>query len=240
MWGYRPQPVAHTRGALGDEDRKKTIKILSVGESGVGKTQLMEVAKGSKFNNASISTIGVSFSVKEMTAHNGEKIVLQVWDTAGQERYRALTAAYFRGGNGAFLCFDLTRRSTFDALPQWIQEVKTHISAAHALMIVGTKSDLCCEKDHGEEDGAHKSHREVTTAEAADLAAKCEASYIETSALSGSNVDTALQMMMKQVLISIDAAEDAQTTDYQSSMHLPIRHTFRLSPTPEFSTGNCC
>jgi len=107
-------------------------------------------------------------------------------------------------------------------------------------MIVGTKSDLCCDKHDADEDGAETSQRQVTTAEAADLAARHEASYIETSARNTLNVEEALQMMLKQVVLAIDAAEDADVATYQSSLHLPIRHTFRASPTASFSRGDGC
>ena len=134
------------------------------------------------------------------------------------------------------MCFDLTNRASFNALPQWIKEVKRHINTPHVLMIVGTKRDLCCE----EEGEKRPSKRQVTTAEAADLAAGHEASYIETSALNKLNVDETLQMMLKQVCISIDAAEDADVATYQTSLNLPIRHTFRPSPTASFHRGDGC
>lgn len=94
------------------------LKVLVIGNSGVGKTSMLLRYTEKTFQEAYVSTVGIDFKVK--TLHrNGKKIKLQVWDTAGQERYRTITTAYYRGAMGFLLVFDVTCEESFKAITDW-------------------------------------------------------------------------------------------------------------------------
>jgi small GTP-binding protein len=99
------------------------FKVLVVGESGVGKTCLLQRFADDDFKVAYTATIGIDYKVRTLTVGN-DVIKLQVWDTAGQERFRTLTAAYFRGANGIILVYDITQELSFDQLSGWLKSIQ--------------------------------------------------------------------------------------------------------------------
>jgi Ras-related protein Rab-11A len=100
-----------TRYAAAD-DYDLLFKLVLIGDSGVGKSNILSRVIRDEFHIDSKSTIGVEFGTKTLT-YDTKTIKNQIWDTAGQERYRAITSAYYRGAMGCFLVFDISRRSTF-------------------------------------------------------------------------------------------------------------------------------
>ncbi|MES1922027.1 Ras-related protein Rab2BV [Bonamia ostreae] len=97
-------------------------KIVLIGDSGVGKTNIISRFHHNEFSKEFKTTIGVEFSSKTVQL-NGKKIKAQIWDTAGQERYRAITAAYYRGAKGAFIVFDISSKQSFDNVAKWHEEL---------------------------------------------------------------------------------------------------------------------
>jgi Ras-related protein Rab-11A len=92
-----------------------------IGDSGVGKSNLlMRYTKGD-FNIESKTTIGVEFATKKVQTLDGKKVKAQIWDTAGQERYRAITSAYYRGAVGALLVYDTTNAQSFKNMAEWLR-----------------------------------------------------------------------------------------------------------------------
>ena len=108
-----------------EEQYDYLFKIVLVGESGVGKTNLLSRFSRNEFNLESKATIGVEFDTKRIE-HEGEIIKAQIWDTAGQERFRAITSAYYKGAMGALLVYDISKRSSFQMLDRWLNEIKAH------------------------------------------------------------------------------------------------------------------
>ncbi|XP_017360444.1 ras-related protein Rab-18-like isoform X2 [Cebus imitator] len=108
-----------------DEDVLTTLKILIIGESGVGKSSLLSRFTDDTFDPELAATIGVDFRVKTIS-EDGNKAKLAIWDTAGQERFRALTPSYYRGAQGVILVYDVTRRDTFVKLDNWLNELETY------------------------------------------------------------------------------------------------------------------
>lgn len=98
------------------------FKIVLVGDSAVGKSNLLARFARDEFYPNSKSTIGVEFQTQKIEI-NGKEIKAQIWDTAGQERFRAVTSAYYRGAVGALLVFDISRRQTFDNIGRWLNEL---------------------------------------------------------------------------------------------------------------------
>ncbi|GAB2223117.1 hypothetical protein Droror1_Dr00017254 [Drosera rotundifolia] len=161
------------------------FKIVLVGDSAVGKSNLLARFARDEFYPNSKSTIGVEFQTQKMEI-NGKEVKAQIWDTAGQERFRAVTSAYYRGAVGALLVYDISRRQTFESIGRWLNELHTHSDMNVVTILVGNKSDL-------------KDAREVTTAEGKSLAETQGLFFIETSALDSSNVAAAFQTVVKEI-----------------------------------------
>ena len=125
------------------EDYK--IKIIVVGDSGVGKTNLVNRFTSNKFDTNSKSTIGVEFVYKTLKI-NKEIIKVEVWDTAGQERYRSITSSYYKGANGAIIVYDITDEDSFKNVESWMNEVIKKGKQNMQFLLVGNKKDLINER----------------------------------------------------------------------------------------------
>ncbi|KAJ6802323.1 ras-related protein RABA3-like [Iris pallida] len=162
------------------------FKIVVVGDSAVGKTQILGRFARDEFCFDSKSTIGVEFQTRTITI-NRKRIKAQIWDTAGQERYRAVTSAYYRGALGAMLVYDITRRQTFDHVVRWLEELRAHADNSIVVMLLGNKADLAAGK------------RAVSREDAVEFAEEQGLFFSETSALSGDNVESAFLMLLEEI-----------------------------------------
>ncbi|KAJ0443374.1 putative small GTP-binding protein [Helianthus annuus] len=161
------------------------FKIVLIGDSAVGKSNLLARFARDEFYPNSKSTIGVEFQTQKIEV-KGKEIKAQIWDTAGQERFRAVTSAYYRGAVGALLVYDISRRQTFDSIGRWLNELHTHSDMNVVSILVGNKSDL-------------KDAREVSTEEGKMLAESEGLFFMETSALDSSNVTAAFETVVKEI-----------------------------------------
>jgi len=161
------------------------FKIVLIGDSAVGKSNLLARFTKGTFNADSKSTIGVEFATKNVVV-DSKTVKAQIWDTAGQERYRAITSAYYRGAVGALVVYDITSQQSYDNVERWLTELKDHADANIKVMLVGNKSDL-----------THL--RAVTTDISTRFARKNELSFLETSALNASNVDNAFIQLISEI-----------------------------------------
>ncbi|KAL0249450.1 hypothetical protein GEMRC1_004682 [Eukaryota sp. GEM-RC1] len=155
------------------------FKVVLIGDSGSGKSCLLSRFTRDEFIRESKSTIGVEFATRSLEI-DGVTIKAQVWDTAGQERYKAITSAYYRGAVGALLVYDITKRESFENVAQWLEELRSHADSNIAITLIGNKCDL-------------KFARAVSEEEAIDFARRNDLSFLETSALDGTNVDRSFQ-----------------------------------------------
>ena len=161
------------------------FKVVLIGDSGVGKSNLLSRFTRNEFNLESKSTIGVEFATRSINV-DGKTVKAQIWDTAGQERYRAITSAYYRGAVGALLVYDIAKQATFVNVTRWLKELRDHADSNIVIMLVGNKSDL-------------KHLRAVPTEEAKAFATENGLSFIETSALDASNVESAFQTILTDI-----------------------------------------
>merc|ERR1712205_203605 len=172
----------HTMG----EEYDYLFKVVLIGDSGVGKSNLLTRFTRNEFNRESKSTIGVEFATQTIQVEK-KMIKAQIWDTAGQERYRAITSAYYRGAVGALLVYDITKHTTFDDVRTiWLEELRNNADANIVIMLVGNKSDL-------------RHLRDVSTEDAYEFAEQHQLSFIETSALGGENVDKAFSNILTEI-----------------------------------------
>ena len=175
---------------LDDENYDLIFKIVLIGDSGVGKTNILSRYINNEFSLATQSTVGVEFGSK-IIKKNGKVIKLQIWDTAGQERYKSITSAYYKGSRGAFVVYDITRKTTYDNIDKWIGELKTNGSEDVLIMLVGNKSDL-------------EEKREVITEEVEKKAQEQKLAFCETSALNGKNVEYAFENLINEILKKVE------------------------------------
>ncbi|KAG8861950.1 hypothetical protein FRB96_002393 [Tulasnella sp. 330] len=174
------------------------FKVVLIGDSGVGKSNLLSRFTRNEFNLESKSTIGVEFATRSINV-DGKTVKAQIWDTAGQERYRAITSAYYRGAVGALLVYDIAKHATYVNVQRWLKELRDHADSNIVIMLVGNKSDL-------------KHLRAVPTEEAKNFSTENGLSFIETSALDASNVEAAFQNILTEIyrIVSNKALESSQ------------------------------
>ena len=116
------------------------LLVVLIGDSGVGKSNLLSRFTRNEFNLDSKSTIGVEFATRSIQIDN-KTIKAQIWDTAGQERYRAITSAYYRGAVGALLVYDISKSLSFENVTRWLKELRDHADSNIVIMLVGNKTD---------------------------------------------------------------------------------------------------
>uniref|UniRef100_A0A1J3G4D1 Ras-related protein RABA5c n=1 Tax=Noccaea caerulescens TaxID=107243 RepID=A0A1J3G4D1_NOCCA len=176
---------------MSDDERGEEylFKIVIIGDSAVGKSNLLTRYARNEFNPNSKATIGVEFQTQSMVI-DGKEVKAQIWDTAGQERFRAVTSAYYRGAVGALVVYDITRRSTFENVGRWLDELNTHSDTTVAKMLIGNKCDL-------------ESIRAVSIEEGKSLAESEGLFFMETSALDSTNVKTAFELVIRDIYSNI-------------------------------------
>jgi small GTP-binding protein len=126
---------------MADDNDPDSIKIILIGDSGAGKTNLITVAAGYEFNSNSLTTRACSYIQKKYTINNSEYKV-NVWDTIGQEKYRSLTKIFVKESKIVIFVYDITNRNSFESLPFWKKIVDELLSDTPVLGIVGNKMDL--------------------------------------------------------------------------------------------------
>ena len=174
-----------------EEKEDYKLKLVVVGDSGVGKTNLIKRFANNTFNSNSKATVGVEFLSKSFKINN-RIFKIEIWDTAGQERYKSITAAYYKGAKGAFVVYDITSKISFENIDKWMMEIKEKSSKDLKLMIIGNKSDL-------------KDARQVSNEEALRKAQDTGIALMETSALDSTNVKEAFHDLLKEMYIEISA-----------------------------------
>ena len=135
------------------------FKIVLIGDSGVGKTNILSRFTLDKFNENSKNTIGADFSSMDLMINN-KSIKTQFWDTAGQEKYRAMSSAYYKNCQGAFVVYDITNRESFENLNSWLLELKEHGDKNILIFLIGNKNDLKDKREIMEEEGSNFAKKE--------------------------------------------------------------------------------
>ena len=175
------------------------LKLLLLGETCVGKTCLMlrfaEPQLGLARNVG--STVGIDFKKKSVLLGPARRAcVLEIWDTAGQERFASIGAAYMRGAHGIAVCYDVSRRSSFERVSYWVGRISERAAVDVDRVLIACKSDV---------DAAM---REVSESEGRELAERCGMRFFETSALSGAQVDAAFLSLAESVFERLSGGAD--------------------------------
>ena len=168
------------------------VKILMIGDSGVGKTCILQKFENDECSINHLPTIAIDFSIKTIVV-NGKSIKMQIWDTAGQERFNTLTAGFFRGSDGIVLCYALDDPRSFRCVDKWMEQIGRLAPPDAQVLLVATKADL----DRG---------RRVSAEEAAEMAAKHGLELLETSAKEGRGVAEVFNAMAEMILAKLQGS----------------------------------
>ena len=118
------------------------IKVILLGESSVGKTSLIKVSIGKKFNASELTTYSANYSIKKFN-YNGKEYNFNLWDTIGQEKYRTLTKMFFKDTKIVILVYDITVEKSFNELDYWYNQIVNELGTeGYSLAVVGNKKDL--------------------------------------------------------------------------------------------------
>ncbi|KAJ5075967.1 ras and ef-hand domain-containing protein [Anaeramoeba ignava] len=157
----------------------KTLKLLVIGNSMVGKSSILLRYCDGEFNDDLSTTIGVDFRFKTLEV-TGKPIKLQIWDTAGQERFRTITGTYYRKADGIMVVYDITNEESFKQISTWFKEIKKHAPPNVAKILVANKIDL-------------QQSRVISQQQGQELAKSYNCSFFEVSAKSGEGVEKSFE-----------------------------------------------
>ena len=169
----------------GDRTKDINLKILILGDSSVGKTTLLLKYVDGYFPTIYVATIGVEFKVKKINV-NGIDLNLQIWDTAGQERFRGVTRNFMKGADGIIYAYDITKKSSFDSLKNWIIQSEES-TVGFKKIIIGNKTDL-------------ESERVVSKEAFQKFCQNKNIQGMEVSAKNGNNVDKCFELIAKLII----------------------------------------
>ncbi|KAL5073268.1 hypothetical protein RYX36_012252, partial [Vicia faba] len=197
-------------GGYGDVNQRidYVFKVVLIGDSAAGKSQILARFSRNEFILDSKSTIGVEFQTRTLVIDH-KTVKAQIWDTAGQERYRAVASAYYKGAVGAMLVYDITKRQTFDHIPRWLEELRNHDDKNIVIILVGNKSDL-------------ENQRDAPTEDAKEFAEKEGLFFLETSALQATNVESSFMTVLIEIYNIVNkknlAADESQRNGNSASL----------------------
>lgn len=166
------------------------FKYIIIGDSAVGKSNLLLRYTHNNFNDDYQATIGVEFGAKNLSFKDRIYRV-QVWDTAGQENFRSITRAYYKNSACALIVYDITRRESFEHVQNWIEDCKNQTPKTVLLVLVGNKTDL-------------ENERKVSTEEGKQMAERHNMLFYETSARNGKGVHDMFDSTVHEIATRID------------------------------------
>jgi len=173
-------------------DYEKVYKLVMLGDEAVGKTSLIMMHTENRFEESYKMTIGTDISAKLVQVEETGKtaktsVYLIIWDIGGQEKYRILRESYLRGASGALLVFDLTNKTTFHHIYEWVDELHKFCGKDIPKFLLGNKVDITAKREVQEDAGSN-------------MAKELNVDYLETSAKSGQNVNQAFNTIVQLIL----------------------------------------
>jgi len=197
-----------------------SFKIVVVGSSGVGKSAIVQRLIEGTFREEGQSTVGVEFK-SFVCPLDDQSVKLQIWDTAGQERFKSVSKAYFRNAVGAILVYDITNEASFEDLSNWLGDLQALCNPNAYILLVGNKGDM-------------DSQRQVGVQEAKDFAEQHRLEYLETSALSGSNIRESFTRLAYGIANRVNNGQIQITTSVSKTS------PFKVEEQPKTESKNGC
>ena len=173
-----------------EEKYNYLLKYIIIGDSAVGKSNLLLQYTYGEFIEEYRSTIGVEFGAKNIDINN-KSYRIQIWDTAGQECFKSITRAYYKNSVCAIVVYDITCQNSFDNVSTWIEDCKNYSPKNVYIVLVGNKSDL-------------EERRQIPTEKGQEIADKFGIAFFETSAKTGHNVVKIFEESVKEIAKRID------------------------------------
>jgi Ras-related protein Rab-8A len=199
----------------GSQGKEQLIKLLLIGDTGVGKSCLLLRFSDDSFTLNFMPTIGIDFKLRTMKI-GAKNYRLQVWDTAGQERFRTITSAYYRGAHGVALVYDVTDAKSFNNIKSWMRNIEQHASSSIIKILIANKSDM-------------GKKRVIETAKGQALADKYGIRFFETSAKTGAGVEEAFGALATEVKERVLDARGDDSLTTSSSDDERRDHSGRIS-----------
>ncbi|KAG8530061.1 uncharacterized protein KY384_005543 [Bacidia gigantensis] len=181
----RDLPCRFLHNMAGTRNYDFLIKLLLIGDSGVGKSCCLLRFSEDSFTPSFITTIGIDFKIRTIEL-DGKRVKLQIWDTAGQERFRTITTAYYRGAMGILLVYDVTDERSFNNIRTWFSNVEQHASEGVNKILIGNKCDW-------------EEKRTISTERGQQLADELGIPFMEVSAKSNINVEKAFYSLAADI-----------------------------------------
>ena len=198
-------------------------KIIIIGDTCVGKSNILTRYLKNEFKENSKSTVGVELGSKFLKVKGiGAKV--QIWDTAGQERYRSITSSYYKGSHGCFIVYDITSETSFDNVEKWYEQAQKEASKDISVILVGNKCDL-------------ENERKVPKEKGEDKAKSFRCPFFETSALSKINIDDIFNEMVNNIYDRTGGIKNEDDDDIEIINE--NEKAVNLNPEPPKKQG-CC
>ena len=207
-------------------------KIVVVGESNSGKTNIITKYCKNEFDEVSRPTIGVEFFQKDLKVMNNcktfDSVKIQIWDTAGQERFRGMSNSYYRKASGVLLVFDLTNNFSFQNLEKWVAEIYLYCETMVEIILIGNKKDLV-------------TNREIKLEEAQEFVRKHNFTYFETSAKDNSDqsIEHAFLDLAHRIHQKNHRVDQTETTR-KESVERRNQQIVNLNPRQKGDKLKCC
>ena len=170
-----------------NEKKVEDFKILTLGDSSVGKTSFILKFIEDKFSLNYIATIGLDYKHKKINLSSGETVGLRIFDTAGQERFKSISLNFIKNANGILLIYDISNKETFDSVKGWMSSIKNAANENISIVLVGNKCDL-------------EEKREVTKDAGEEKAKEYNVPFFETSCKEGINISETFQKLAEEII----------------------------------------
>ena len=162
-----------------------SVKFIIVGDSSVGKSNILLRFSRNEFDSGHQATLGIEFANKHVI-HNNVDYLVQIWDTAGQENFRSVTRAYYKASAVAMVVYDITKEESFSHIQSWMKDCKELAPSTVLIALIGNKSDL-------------EDQRVITKERGENLARENKMMFFETSALNGNGIENAFKKCIEKV-----------------------------------------
>ena len=201
--------LSNSNNSTNSTDSKKTfykLKLILIGDSGVGKTSLLSRYMDEAFTPNKPCTVTADYKIKSIKIDPLTTVEITIWDTCGQEKYRAMTKQYFKDAHGIILMFDVCDKRSFSDLDIWLDEIKKNTPKDDvSIVLCGNKIDL--------------NFRNITFEEANNFAQKNGLLYSETSAKEGNNIEVAFENVTKDIIQKM-GKKNKLVNEYKEKVYL--------------------
>lgn len=202
------------------------LKLLLIGDSGVGKSCILLRYSDDSFTGSYITTIGIDFKIKNLVVESS-KVKLQIWDTAGQERFRTITTAYYRGAMGILVVYDVTNSDSFHSVRNWLKQIDANAGPHVVRLLVGNKAD--------------SDDRVVPTSDGEALAKEFGINFFETSAKMNVNINEAFEAISSDIVGRLRVNPELFSSETSKTRKKStVGGNGGLSQTGKKETKGCC